>query len=61
MKTVATLVLGLVAAAAWLAPAKAEILALVLYETKAEESMRSLQVHGGPARRHRDDRRGPGI
>ena len=35
MKTVATLVLGLVAAA-WLAPAKAEILALVLYETKAE-------------------------
>ncbi len=51
MKTVAALVLGLVAAA-WLAPAKAEILALVLYETKAEESIRSLQMRGdrGPRR-----------
>ncbi len=44
MKTVAALLLGL--AAAWLAPsaAKAEILAMVLYETKAEDSLQSLKM-----------------
>ena len=45
MKSLAAFLIGL-AAAAWLAPANAEILALVLYESKAEESIRSLRVQG---------------
>jgi DNA-binding beta-propeller fold protein YncE len=50
MKYLALSVVAL-AAAAVLAPAKAEILAMVLYETKAEDSLQSLKLGGGPGAR----------
>ncbi len=50
MKYLALSVVALAAAAA-LVPAKAEILAMVLYETKAEDSLQSLKLGGGPAAR----------